>query len=693
MSQNRYPERHNQKKFFLEALKNNKKRISGVVDFLKATGQRIALLNKQILSAYGDNSKVALRGLLVPPEIFYATGFVPFTPEIICGIMASRNQLLVQRMIQKAEEQAYNQRICNFIKITAGSLASGFLPTPSVVVSSPSFCSGMEVTLDKAVEYYKCPYFYLDIPRNNTAVAINYLADQLRNLVAFLCGDKAEIIREVEENKLPKSILLAAEANKYWTEINELRKAIPSPWSAREAFKFASVLSQSWGSQTIVDIYKLLRDEISARVDRKLGAIPNERGRFLALHFAPFYSDKMLSTMENFGAAIVMEEVNFPRRNNMDPNKPYESLARAIIYDGNYRSGIQRGNDLIYLVKEFGINGIIYFEQENCGWNKDTFPLTYDILKKNSNIPILFLGIDALVDSREKILLTRVESFIKSIVPDVNIIRNKNDVRILGENDYVVGIDIGSTTIKVVILNKERSILGSYILPTGSDKKNIELALNKALVGISLIDNIPMSIVITGVGRTNVPTLNPTPVSCDEIKCHYEGARHIFPNIGSIIDIGGQDTKIILGDGTSVMNDVCAAGSGKFLEKIACALKVPMDKLGELDANTTIAEIINRVCAVYAETDVVNLVAQGKPLEAIVRGCHNMIATRTIVLLKRFSPIITPPIVMTGGVALNRGVIRAIEEQIGEKILIPNKISPQLVGALGAAIIALNNVL
>lgn len=248
------------------------------------------------------------------------------------------------------------------------------------------------------------------------------------------------------------------------------------------------------------------------------------------------------------------------------------------------------------------------------------------------------------------------------------------------------GIDIGSLSTDAVILVGDE--IASYaIVPTLSSseaaaKSAYEAALKSA--GISTSD--VSAVVATGYGRTSIDFANK---AVTEITCHALGARRLFADVRTVIDIGGQDSKVIRlsNDGRVEdfsMNDKCAAGTGRFLEVMARSLDTSLESLGSLSTLSSADVRISSTCTVFAESEVVALVAKGVPKEDIIRGLHRSIAERIYAMVTRLRA--EAPFVMTGGVAKNSGVVAAIEERLGVGLLLPEE--PQIVGALGAAIVA-----
>jgi predicted CoA-substrate-specific enzyme activase len=690
--------RSDQKKKFLKVLRDGAKdQREKRVNFLKSTNNRTALIAKQLLSAYNPNNVVAWRSFLVPSEIMYATGSISFTPEMSCAAVA-QCQPAIRNAIQKAEENQYEPKLCSFLKTTIGGVHEGVMPTPDLVIGSPSYCSGIGSILHDVSRFYGSDYFYLNIPLDSSEESVEYVAHQLRRLTVMLCRKTGMNISEVEKETLPGAIENSNQAARYWKKIEELRQSVPSPMPSREALDYATVLSQTWGSQEIVKIYRLLYAELKARVASNSGAHKDEQLRLLWLHLRPYYSDKIFDMLEEHNAVIAFEEVNYPSRNTMDPADPYTSLAREMLSGGgSYRTSLNRAKDLEKLANVFKVDGVIHFSHDNCEWTKNTFPVVSDFLNQKRGLPILNLSSDCLVDERSELLRTRLCAFLEGLKSrkvshrsNTSSARHISALPLSAAKEYHMGIDVGSSAIKVVVFGKngKGAVLGSSIIPTGSDnKKAIERATNDALSSAGgLKPGTCKNIVATGVGREGVSIANEI---VTEITCHAEGMKYLFPGVKTIVEIGGQDTKVILSEESRFrMNDACAAGTGKFLAAMALALGIGLEDLSDYDKDAKQSLTLSRMCTVFAESEVVSLIARGSSVNDVVRGIHEMVVSRTITLLKQLTPKIMMPIAMSGGVALNRGIVRALERGVGREIFVPE--NPQIIGALGAAIIAAN---
>jgi len=257
----------------------------------------------------------------------------------------------------------------------------------------------------------------------------------------------------------------------------------------------------------------------------------------------------------------------------------------------------------------------------------------------------------------------------------------------------VSGIDIGSRSSKCVIIGQDGTqakILASHVLLTTPDSEEtarsvLNLTLQK--IGIALTDL--RYIVSTGYGRVNVSIANKT---ITEISCHAKGVAWYYPNVKTILDIGGQDCKVIAcNDGkvtNFIMNDKCAAGTGRYLERIAALLQVSLENIGSLSLEGMYTpEVIQSYCAVFAEQDVVSLLWQGK------RHC-DILAGACDAVVKRISPMITRigmknDFSISGGVAKNIGIIKRLEKEWGANAYISP--DPQIIGAIGAAFFSLEH--
>lgn len=327
------------------------------------------------------------------------------------------------------------------------------------------------------------------------------------------------------------------------------------------------------------------------------------------------------------------------------------------------------------------LRGVIYHTVKFC----DYYGFEYSELKGRLDVPLLKLESDYTIQSSGQ-LLTRLEAFAESIAPE-RTLRKETHTNMNGKGLYA-GIDSGSTSTDVVIIDRDKNIIAQSILPTGAGAAaGADRALDEALAQAGLSRSDINATVTTGYGRTAIKLGDQ---SITEITCHAKGAYFLDPSVRTIIDIGGQDSKVIRLDENGnvinfVMNDKCAAGTGRFLELMARTLELSLDDMSRLGLEWKEDVTISSMCTVFAESEVVSLIAENRTPADIIHGLNRSVATKTCALCRRVGG--EESYMMTGGVSKNRGVVSEIEKILGVKLHISDK--AQLNGALGAALFAL----
>ncbi len=257
---------------------------------------------------------------------------------------------------------------------------------------------------------------------------------------------------------------------------------------------------------------------------------------------------------------------------------------------------------------------------------------------------------------------------------------------------YAAGVDVGSTQTKAIILNEKFEIVGRSLIDTGAYViRAADRSFDEALRSAGLKREESAYVVGTGYGRYKVSFGD---AQITEISCHARGAIHLFPGTRTVIDMGGQDAKgIKVSDEGEVkdfvMNDKCAAGTGRFLANAAEALGLSLDEIGEFSLQAKYPVRLTTVCTVFVESDIMSYLAQGKKIGDILGGVHSAIAARTISLVRRVG--IEEEITFTGGVSRNIGMIQALENKLGTKLNVSTE--SQFIGALGAGLFALERAL
>jgi len=320
--------------------------------------------------------------------------------------------------------------------------------------------------------------------------------------------------------------------------------------------------------------------------------------------------------------------------------------------------------------------GIIYHTVKFC----DYYGFEYEQLRRDTVLPMLKIETDFTMQSLGQ-LSTRIGGFIESL-------GMKEEKLMAKDGKYYVGIDSGSTTTNVAAIDIDGNLIDSVIVRTGA---KAQMGAQKAFDALKIPKNEISLIVATGYGRNNISFADN---SITEITCHARGAYHINKDVRTIIDIGGQDSKAISVDENGnvknfAMNDKCAAGTGRFLENMAKVLETDLDGISKAGLNWQEDLTISSMCTVFAESEVVSLIADNKQIGDIVHGLNKSVASKTMALVNRVGG--ESRYMMTGGGARNKGVVECLEDLVGESIFVPE--IPDLCGAIGAALFARDSAL
>lgn len=258
---------------------------------------------------------------------------------------------------------------------------------------------------------------------------------------------------------------------------------------------------------------------------------------------------------------------------------------------------------------------------------------------------------------------------------------------------YAAGVDVGSTQTKAVIIDEDLRIVGRALVSTGSNvtvaaETAYELALKQGNI-LEEQDGVGF-IIGTGYGRYKVTFGD---AQTTEISCHGRGAVHMFPGTRTVVDMGGQDTKAIRVSPTGeildfVMNDKCAAGTGRFLGAAASALDLGLDMLGPTALQSSKPVKITTTCTVFADGEILSLIGKGKRVEDVLLGVHHSVVSRSIGLLSRVG--IDQEVTFTGGVANNVGMVSVLNQELGFDVNVSE--DSHFMGALGAALFAMDRI-
>ena len=256
---------------------------------------------------------------------------------------------------------------------------------------------------------------------------------------------------------------------------------------------------------------------------------------------------------------------------------------------------------------------------------------------------------------------------------------------------FVAGIDMGAKSTKALIMDEEKRVCGKAAIKTRPDFAAVAAeALDAALKQAGISDSAISYIATTGFGRYNVPFRD---IQFTDITCVGRGAVFLFPKTRCVLDIGAQSTRALRVSDTGKVrefrtNDKCAAGAGGFIERACKYLEVNIDQVGDLSLKAAKPQTISSVCAVLAESEIINHVSTGETVDNILRGVHNSLASRALALLKRAG--MEDEVTFVGGVARQKGMVKALEETLKRRVNVSDE--PDFIGALGAALVALRRL-
>jgi len=355
---------------------------------------------------------------LGPNELFHAFGFVPIFLEQYSIVMAGRHQ--VTKYLEMAENLGFSRDSCSYNRALIGYAMEPdglLIPKPDFIMATATPCDSSNKSFLNLVSRLGVPYYHLDVPFNRMTGGevethqLNYVENQLRELVSFL---EKETGFPLAEERLNEVVELANRADELWTKISELRKAIPCPMTVADEMGLAYPLFQLPGTKQAVEFYERLLEEVSERVRKGEGAIPQERYRILWLGPAAWYHLRVLNYVEDYGGVLVKSDFDYLIRGKISPENPLRGMAEKTILgllNGVVENRIQLARQF---VREYRINGVIAFSHFGCRQYGGGQRAVKDALFEEFGIPTLILEGDN-IDERnyaDDQVRSRIEDFI-----------------------------------------------------------------------------------------------------------------------------------------------------------------------------------------------------------------------------------------------------------------------------------------
>ena len=367
-----------------------------------------------ILNAKNEGKPLVLHTIFMPAEILYAMDIVPLHAETTSWMVPVFTGN-VGPMIAKASEMGLATEICSAHRVMAGAYAAGDMPRPDAVLWSNLSCDNSAKSGEILVKMNRCPGFFMDIPYDSSPKEIQYIVDEMKDMIAFLENVTG---KKLNMDRLSEIVARLNRQIELYREIFELRKAVPSPFPMHRFTEFLMSLYLTPGHPDVITYLETLRDELAEMVKNHQGALPNERFRLMSLFMPPPYLMGYLGEISReFGAVSVVEpHFSYWEERSLDPNKPLESLAiKSFMFPENATYGpvgdrIFKGT--VQCARDFRVDGAIYYAHVGCRQAAGLIKAYKDILNE-IDVPMLTLDIDLLdetITSREEVR-TKMQEF------------------------------------------------------------------------------------------------------------------------------------------------------------------------------------------------------------------------------------------------------------------------------------------
>jgi benzoyl-CoA reductase/2-hydroxyglutaryl-CoA dehydratase subunit BcrC/BadD/HgdB len=361
---------------------------------------------------YSDNNTVAWCGIAVPFDLLNAMGIASCFVEFVGGVLATTG--MADPFLEEAEQAGFAGDTCGFHRAVIGAARKGIMPKPDFLIASTCPCSGGIAVLENLSHIFKKDLFVLNVPQEQSAQNVQYLADQIKDMVEFIAHHTGE---PLDENKLHQAVQKTNRARKIMQDMYRLAQKVPSPTDGRLLINFGIVILLFFGTDSAIDIAQAYRDEFSARIDKGVQGVPDEKLRLLWIQNRIQFNNPLVDLLENqYQANIVCDELNDIYWDSIDPDNPYTGMARRAIakpLNGNIQSRIQH---LQKLARNYKLDGAINPCHWGCRQGTGARGLISDGLKE-INVPVLNLEVDCM-DSRnfaEGQLRTRIEAFVEML--------------------------------------------------------------------------------------------------------------------------------------------------------------------------------------------------------------------------------------------------------------------------------------
>lgn len=357
---------------------------------LKATMAMTDMVLKFSQESLRAKKPFILTTIWCPSEILYALDIIPINAETVATSLAGFG--LSDDFLAVAEKNFHSPETCSVLRCAVGAVIDRLFPEPSAVLATTHLCDAGAKMVSTASLVYDCEYFLIDIPQERGEEAVDYVAEQLEEMAVGLSDITGQ---KLKKEKLSRAIELSNQARYHALRANELRRAVPSPMRGSEAIGYLYMIGIGFGSPEAEAIYKHMAQELERRVAKKYSPIGEERKRLLWLHIKPFFRTRFFQYLEKeLKVAIAFEEINHIFWPELDPSRPFRSVAQKLVYNIANEPIESYIGTILNLAKKYRVDGVLHFGHWGCRWNYGRMKIVKETFQKKG-IPFLTVDCDS----------------------------------------------------------------------------------------------------------------------------------------------------------------------------------------------------------------------------------------------------------------------------------------------------------
>jgi benzoyl-CoA reductase/2-hydroxyglutaryl-CoA dehydratase subunit BcrC/BadD/HgdB len=393
--------------FYLKSKLENKMRRG--TSRLRATQKMTDMVLDLNHEAVKGDKPYVLTTIWAPSEILYALDIIPICMESTATTLADFG--LSDEFLGIAEKNFHTPETCSILRCGVGAVIDKLFPQPLAAIAMTHLCDAGAKVNSTASRVYGCPYFLIDVPQERGEEAVSYVAKQLENMAQGL----SDLLgRKLDMQKLAEAIELSNQARNYALRVNELRQTEPSPMRGSEALAYLYMVALGFGSKEAVDIYRSMVKELEKRVAKKFTPIGEEKYRLLWLHVRPYFRSRLFHYLEKERkASIAFEEVNHIYWNELDPEKPFKSVAQRLVLNSTNGPIDSYTDILIEIAQKYKVDGVLHYAHWGCRWNYGRLRVIKDAFQEKG-IPFVSIDCDSVSSQNyfEGQLNNRIDTFL-----------------------------------------------------------------------------------------------------------------------------------------------------------------------------------------------------------------------------------------------------------------------------------------